>query len=141
MADRQIVVAAYDVGPDALAEVFPELGAPGTDGAWTWLRVDPWTPGRQRLEAGLSRLKGPVIRLATEDDCRWYLSVFAGGEPALCACNHLALLGGEEYEDVEFSSLGELLDDYYELMPAHCHPPRRCESTTGCRPRRAWRST
>ncbi len=123
MADRQIVIAAHDTSPEALGAIFPGQ-QPRTAGAWTWLRLDPWAPGRQQLEAGLDQLQGPVIRLSTEDDCRWYLRLRAGGEQLLAACNHLALLGGEEYEDdAEFDSLGDLLDDYYELVPADCHPP------------------
>ena len=123
MADRQILIAAYDASPDAMGATFPGQEEPQSAGAWTWLRLDPWSPIRQQLEAGLARLPGPVIRLATEDDCRWYLRLSAGGEPALSVCNHLALLGGEEYEDVEFTSLGELLDDYYERVPVGSHPP------------------
>ena len=128
MADRLILIAAYDAGPDALGGVFPDQEQPQTAGAWTWLRLDPWTPDRQRLEADLARLKGPVIRLATEDDCRWYLHLMAGGEPVLCACTHLALLGGAEYEHAEFKSLGDLLDDYYELVPEDCFPPPAVKS-------------
>ena len=123
MADRQILIAAYETSPDSLGAIFPGQEEPRTDGAWTWLRLDPWAPGRERMEAGLCDLNGPVIRVATEDDCRWYLRLCAGGEPLLCACNHLALLGGEEYEDAEFESLGELLDDYNELVPQDCCPP------------------
>ena len=135
MADRQIVIAAHDTSPEALGALFPGQRRPSTEGAWSWLRLDPWAPGRAPMEADLDRLQGPVIRLSTEDDCRWYLRLRAGGSQVLAACNHLALLGGDEYEDAaEFRTLGELLDDYYELVPDDCQPPDTVDPHRGMPP-------
>ena len=125
MSSRLILIAALGQTPDALEQRLPGLGEPRTGGGWSWLRLNPWGLDRQQLEAGLAGLDVPALYCAAEDDCRWYLQLWRGGELSLSVCMHQALLGGDAYEqEPEFDSLGQLLDDYNELVPAQYHPPR-----------------